>query len=218
VSYNRPNTGHYARDGMAQASSFKSSIRYQGCNSTINNDISRLSSTKPSQQGHSSITDDDLCEITISPSTTKNISPSLSSPNHHSSSLTHLIPLTSSTNQKSSSTESTIVKIPILPSSSSATFPPKHPLGSSLSSIHSLPKRTNPVPQERSRHSSTTSSIRGSIIPAGARRSTSRQSVFDTLATKLTAARKSSTTALASAQQRLSTDNANLFSAYQGKR
>ena len=48
-------------------------------------------------------------------------------------------------------------------------------------------------------------------------RSPSRQSIFGTLATTLTAVRKSSTSALALAQQRLSSDNGNLFSAYQGK-
>ena len=96
MSHNRPHIGHYARDGMAQASSFKSSIRYQVCNSTTDNDIVRLSSTKPSQQGYSSIIDDDLCEITISPTTNKKVSLSSPSPNHHTSSLTHSIPLTSS--------------------------------------------------------------------------------------------------------------------------
>ncbi|CAF0722151.1 unnamed protein product [Adineta steineri] len=199
---------------MAQASSFKSSIRYQVCNSTTDNDISRLSSTKPTQQGYSSIIDDDLCEITISPTpTNKKVSLSSTSPNHNTSSLTHVIPLTTSDSRKTSSNESNIVKIPIQSSSS-----PKYPLGSS-SSIHSLPKQTNPPSQQqqqRSRHSSTNSSTRDSINPTINRQSTSRQSVFDTLATKLTAVRKSSTTALAAAQQRLSTDNANLFSAYQG--
>jgi hypothetical protein len=47
-------------------------------------------------------------------------------------------------------------------------------------------------------------------------RSQSRQSVFGTLATTLTAVRKSSTSALALAQQRLSSDNGHLFSSYQG--
>jgi hypothetical protein len=222
VSHSRPNIGHYARDGMAQASSFKSSIRRQVCNSNTDNDIARLSTTKPSEQGHSSIINDDLCEITISPTTNKIISSSVSSPNHHVSSLTHIIPLTSSDSQKSPSTASTIVKIPIQPSSSSSSSPPKHSLGSSTS-IHSLSKRTNPIAQQQSRHSSLTSSIRGggsggvgSINPSNPVRSTSRQSIFDTLATTLTAVRKGSTSALALAQRRLSTDNANLFSAYQG--
>ena len=98
-------------------------------------------------------------------------------------------------------TESNIVKIPIQPLSSSS---PKHPLGSS-SSIHSLTKQPNPLSQQQQ-----------SRPLSNARQSTSRQSIIDTIATKLTAVRKSSTTALNLAQQRLSTDNVNLFSTYQG--
>lgn len=45
-----------------------------------------------------------------------------------------------------------------------------------------------------------------------------RPSIIGTLATTLSAVRKSSTSALALAQQRLSTDNGNLFSGYQGNR
>ncbi|CAF0756579.1 unnamed protein product [Rotaria sordida] len=202
---------------MAQASSFKSSIRYQVCNSTTDNDISRLSSTKPSEQGHSSIIDDDLCEITISPPTNKKISSSLSSPNHHTSSLTHLIPLTSSVPKKSPSTTSTIVKIPTQPLSSSS----KHPLDCSPS-IQSFTKQTNrpsqqQQQQQRSHQSSTSSSIRDVITPSNIRQSTSRQSVLDTFTTKLTRnVRKTSTSASALAHQRVSTDNDNLFSTYQG--
>jgi hypothetical protein len=154
---------------MAQASSFKSSIRYQVCNSAGDNDISRYSPIKSNQL---SVKNDDLCEITISP-------------NHHSSSLTHLIP-----GQISSSAESTILIKSKEPSSSL----PKHSLGSTLS-ISSNPKPINTPPY---------------------RHSLSRQSIIDTLATTLTAVRKSSTTAFALAQQRLSTDNGNLFSGYQG--
>jgi hypothetical protein len=180
---------------MDQASLFKSSIRYQVCNSAVDNDISHLTSIKPTQQTFSSIIDDDLCEITISPTTNKKSSVSLSSPNHHTSSLTHLIPATSSAGQISSSAESaTLIKLnesssspPPLPP------PPKNPLGSTLS-IVSLTKQ--PYAQTR--------------------QSLSRQSILGTLATTLTAVRKSSTTALALAQQRLSTDNGNLFSGYQG--
>ncbi|CAF0923247.1 unnamed protein product [Rotaria sp. Silwood1] len=206
---------------MAQASSFKSSIRYQVCNSTTDNDISHLSSTKPSEQGHSSIIDDELREITISPTTTKKISSSLSSPNHHTSSLTHLIPLTSSVPKKSSSTESTIVKIPTQPLSSSSA---KYPLDSSPS-IQSHTKQTNRLSQkqqeQQSHRSSRNSSIRDVITPSNIRQSTSRQSASDTFATKLTTnVRKNSTSASALVQQQqqqhVSTDNDNLFSAYQG--
>ncbi len=185
---------------MAQASSIDSSIRYQVCNSTTDNDISRLSSIKLSEKRHSSIPNDDLCEITILPSINKKIS----SPNHHTSSLTQLIPLTSSISQKSPSTELTNIKIPTSSSS-------KHPLGS-------LPSIQSPV--RHTRHSSTNSPSGGADEvhnPANAtRHSTPRQSVFDTIATTLTAVRKSSTSALAAAQQSLSADNANIFSAYQG--
>ena len=146
---------------MAQASSFKSTIRYQVCNSAGDNDPPRYS---PIKSNKLSVKNDDLCEITISPN------------HHHSSSLTHLIP-----GQISSSAEPTS---PI----------PKYPFGSTLS-ISSNPKPT-PTPPHRS--------------------SLSRQSIIGTLATTLTAVRKSSTTALALAQQRLSTDNGNLFSGYQG--
>jgi len=194
VNHSRPNIGHYARDGMAQASSIDSSIRYQVCNSTTDNDISRLSSTKLSEKRHSSTPNDDLCEITILPPPTKKAS----SPNHHTSSLTQLIPL------RSSVPESTSIKIP-------ASLSSKHPLGS-LPSVQS--------PSRPSRRSSTNSSPHGDggeVNPTTtARHSTSRQSVFDTIATKLTAVRKSSTSALAVAQQSLSAENANLFSSYQG--
>jgi hypothetical protein len=179
---------------MAQASSFNSSIRYQVCKSVVDNDISHISSIKPTQQTFSSITDDDLCEITISPSTIKKTSLSLSSPNHHTSSLTQLLPTTSSGGQTSSSAESATLIKSNEPSSPSE----KNPLGSTLSII-SHKKQTN-IQQ----------------LPSNNRQSISRQSIFGTLATTLTAVRKSSTTALALAQQRLSTDNGNLFSGYQG--
>ena len=207
----RPNIGHYARDGMAQASSVDSSIRYQVCNSTIDNDISRFSSSKSSEQRHSTNPPDDLREITISPSTIQPISSSFSFPNHHTSSLTHLIPLTSSVPRISPSTESTIVKIPI---QSASSFSSKHPLGS-LSSIHSLNKRPKSSSQH-SRHSSfraATTELHPTNTP---HRSTSRQSIFETLATTLTAKRKTSTAALSTTQQNVATDNANLFSGYQG--
>jgi len=179
---------------MDQASLFKSSIRYQVCNSAVDNDISHLTSIKPTQQTFSSIIDDDLCEITISPTTNKKPSVSLSSPNHHTSSLTHLIPTTSSAGQISSSAESaTLIKLNESSSSPPPPPPPKNPLGSSLS-IVSITKQPN----------------------TQTRQSISRQSILGTLATTLTAVRKSSTTALALAQQRLSTDNGNLFSGYQG--
>jgi len=195
VNSRRPLLGHYICDGMAQASPFNSSIRYQVCKSVVDNDISHLSSIKPPQQTFSSITDDDLCEITISPSTIKKTSLSLSSPNHHTSSLTQLLPTTSSGGQTSSSAESaTLIKSKEQPSSPSEN----NPLGSTLSII-SHKKQTN-IQQ----------------LPSNNRQSISRQSIFGTLATTLTAVRKSSTTALALAQQRLSTDNGNLFSGYQG--
>ncbi len=206
VNSNCPIFGRYIRDGMAQASSFKSSIRYQVCNSAVDNDISHLSSIKPTQQVFSPNTNDELCEITISPTINKKTSLSLSSPNHHTSSLTHLIPTaTSSGGHTSSSIESgTIIKSNPPPSSSSP--PPKNPLGSS-SSINSLSKRT---------HTQQRPSINSSI-PSNIRQSVSRQSIFGTLATTLTAVRKSSSSALALAQQRLSIDNGTLFSGYQGK-
>jgi hypothetical protein len=184
---------------MAQTSLFNSSIRYQVCKSVADNDISGLSSIKRTQQGFSSINDDDLCEITIS-STTNKKTP-LSSPNHHTSSLTHLIPAASSGGHTSSSAESTTL---IKPKEHSSPLG-KHSLGSTLS-IASLTKQTN-----TQHHPSINSSI-----PSRNRQSISRQSIIGTLATTLTAVRKSSTAALSLAQQRLSTDNANLFSGYQG--
>lgn len=153
---------------MAQTSSIDSSIRYQVCNSTIDNDISRLSTSQSSGKQHSSISKDDLTEITItSPINNEKKIPSLfSSPNHH--------PLP----------ESTTIKIPFQILSS-----PKHPLGSSSSSSIQSPTKPDETNQDRIR-------------------STSKQSLFDTLATTLTAGRKNSTTP--------QTDNANLFSSYQG--
>ena len=162
---------------MAQTSSIDSSIRYQVCNSTIDNDISRLSSEKP-------ISKEDLCEITISspPINNKQIPSSLSSPNHHSH----------------QPFPTTIIKIP-----SQLISSPKHPLGDSCSSsIHSPSKQIQ------------SSSHDDRVNPT--QRSTSRQSLFDTLATTLTSVRKSSTAAFNAAQQNLSTDNTNLFSSYQG--
>ncbi|CAF3238792.1 unnamed protein product [Rotaria socialis] len=206
---------------MAQASSFKSSIRYQVCNSTTDNDISPPSPTKPSQQGYSSIIDDDLCEIRISPTTNRKISPSVSSPNHHASSLTHLIPSKSSVPKKSSSTDSTIIKIPIQPPSLS----PKQPLDSS-SSDQFLTKRVDRISQQQhqqqqqTHQSSTNSSIRDVITTSNIRQSTSRQSALDAVTTKLPAnVRKNSiiaTTSPPAVQQHLSPDNENLFSTYQG--
>ena len=156
---------------MDQVSSFNSSIRYQVCNSTGDERGTRA-------------TQDDLCEITISPSTNPKSPVALSSPNHYESSLlTPLLPTTS-----------------IKPTQTSSLADAHE----SSSSIDSLAKRRG------ARKSRT-------IDPSYAHRASSRQSVFGTLATTLTAVRKSSTSAIASAQQRLSTDNGNLFSAYQGK-
>lgn len=137
-----------ADHGMAQ----KSSIRYQVCNSSTDEDTSPFLTNQINPSTFPSIAEDDLHEITIT------------SPNHLQRSLLKL-------NEPSQS---------------------KYSHGSNLS-ISSIvkPHRT---------------SI--SLHP--------RQSIFGTLATTLTAVRKSSTTALALAQQRLSTDNGNLFSGYQG--
>ncbi|CAF3107092.1 unnamed protein product [Rotaria sp. Silwood2] len=192
---------------MAQASSFKPSIHYQVCNSKVDNDIPRLSSIKSSQQAFSSIVDDDLCEITILPSRNKKSSLPLSSPNHHTSLLKNRIPISSAGGHVSTSVEST-TRFKSIKYSSSSSFSPltKNPRGSSAS-IHSLSKRT----------STQQCSSANSSNPPHNRQSSSRQSIFDTLATTLTAVRKSSTTALALAQQRLSTDNGNIFAAYQGK-
>lgn len=130
----------------------KSSIRYQVCNSSTDEDTSPFLTNQINPSTFPSIAEDDLHEITIT------------SPNHLQRSLLKL-------NEPSQS---------------------KYSHGSNLS-ISSIvkPHRT---------------SI--SLHP--------RQSIFGTLATTLTAVRKSSTTALALAQQRLSTDNGNLFSGYQG--
>ena len=231
MNSSRPNLGHYARDGMAQASSFNSSKLYQVCNTTTDNDISRLSSTNLSEQRHLSNPIDELSEITISPSTTTTTTnKTLSSSNHYTlSSLTHKIPLTSSTIEKKSSFDSTTINIPTQPSLSS-----KHPPLGSLTSIHSLSKRKHS--RQSSRNPSLRSTDSATVIqtplpspppppltsgenphPTVKNRSTSRQSIFDTLATTLTNVRKNSTTALNAAQQNLSTDNnANLFNSYQG--
>jgi hypothetical protein len=187
---------------MAQASSFKSSIRYQVCNASNDNDISRLSSTRVVQKDSSNGNDDDLREITIA---TPN-NPKRSSPNHHVSTLIRS-PVT---------VDSAIVKIPAQHLSSSS---PKHPLISSAS-VHSLSKGGNPpaVVSQPSRRPSVTSTVRGNALPSSpVPRSGSRQSIIDTLATTLTAVRKGSTSALALAQRRLSTDNTNLFATYQGE-
>lgn len=199
VNSNCPVFGHYIRDGMAQTSSLKSSIRYQVCNTAVDNDISHISSINPSEQGQqSSITDDDLCEITISPlptTTIKKTSLSLSSPNHYTSSRTPLIP--------PGHTSATVIK-PTKPCS-----PTTHPLGS-VASIHSLSKQTH-IQQQQQR-----SSINSSLLSHN-HSSTPRPSIFGTLATTLTAARKSSTSAFALAHQQLTNDHRNLFSGYQGK-
>ncbi len=178
VNFNCPVFGHYIRDGMAQASPLKTSIRYQVCSSAVDNDI-----ITPSEQGVSSITDDDLCEITISPTTIRKTSLSLTSPNHHTSSLTQSVPIRSTGGHRSSSTDSATLIKSIQPCSSVI-----NPLDRSLS-IHSLEKQTN------IQH---------------------RPSIFGTLATTLTAVRKSSTSIFALAQHQLSNDNGNLFSSYQG--
>ncbi|CAF4093518.1 unnamed protein product, partial [Rotaria magnacalcarata] len=82
INFNRPLSGHYARDGMAQTSSFKSSIHNQVCNSNIDSDIARLSSIKSSQQVVPSNIHDDLYEIRISPPTSQK-SPLQVSPSNH---------------------------------------------------------------------------------------------------------------------------------------
>ena len=175
---------------MDQTSPFKSSIRYQVCNSIGDEQSARLPAA-------SCVTQNDLCEITISPSTSKKRLVALSSPNHYESSLlTPLIPTTTTAAGQLASQQSA----PIKPTQTSSLADAHE----SSSSIDSLAKRRG------ARKSRT-------IDPSYAHRAASRQSVFGTLATTLTAVRKSSTCALTSAQQRLSTDNTNLFSAYQGK-
>lgn len=186
---------------MAQASSFKPSIHYQVCNSNIDNDIPCPSSIKSSRQATSSNINDDLCEIKISPSTSQQPVLPPSSSNHYSPLPKHFIPTTSATSHVRSSIEYTGRNKP-----TKYPFPSNNPRGSSVS-IQSIPKRLN-TQQGQFLTSSNPSSNRHSI---------SRQSIFDTLATTLTAVRKSSTSAFALAQQRLSTDNGNIFSAYQGK-
>lgn len=126
----------------------KSSIRYQVCNSTTDEDTSPFLTNKNHPSNFASIAEDDLHEISVT------------SPNHLQ--LTEPSPVKYS--HGSNLSISSVVKPPSRPSIS------LHP----------------------------------------------RQSIFGTLATTLTAVRKSSTTAFALAQQRLSTDNGNLFSGYQG--
>jgi len=128
-----PIIGHSIHDGMAQTSTFKSSIQYQLCNSNIDNKIIKSSQINTDD-------DDDLHEVTIT------------SPNCH----------------------------------------------------HNLtPSRLSIVSAHKQQTLSTNHH---------------RPSIIGTLATTLSAVRKSSTSALALAQQRLSTDNGNLFSGYQGNR
>ncbi|UJR37960.1 hypothetical protein I4U23_030644 [Adineta vaga] len=201
---------------MAQASSFKSSIRYQVCNSTTDNDnIHVTTTTKPFEQDHSATNADDLREITISSTTDKKLSlSSSSSPNHHqhSSIQTHFIPLISNHSQKTSPIDSNLIKIQSQSSSSSSSSPSlppppplplsKYPLDS-VSSIHSFSKQTNPV----SHHSSIRDNVNSS---------NTQQSINDILATKLPTSLESSTPILTTTQQRISTENANLFTSYQG--
>ena len=170
---------------MAQTSSIDSSIRYQVCNSTNDNDISRLSTSQSSGKRHSSISKDDLCEITIASPSTSN-EKKISS-NHH--------PLTSTRSRTSPSSDSTIIKIPFqtIPSA-------QQPFASSTSSIQSP---TKPIKSsDEHNHDRIHSS----------HRATSKQSLFETLATTLTTGQKNSTAPLSTTQ----TDNANLFSSYQG--
>ncbi|CAF3388043.1 unnamed protein product [Rotaria socialis] len=189
---------------MAQTSSFKSSIHNQVCNSNIDNDIARLPSIKSSQQVVPSNIHDDLCEIRIFPPTSQKSSSQLPSSNHRTPLSKHLVPFTSTdggggghvTSSSETGTHIKPTKIPLLSNNSR---------GSSVS-IQSLPKRISTQPRP---------SINSSN-PYNHRYSTSRQSIFDTLATTLTAVRKSSTSAFTLAHQRLSSDNGNIFSGYQG--
>ena len=186
---------------MAQISSFKPYVRYQMCNSTSDNDILCPSSIKSPQETRSPVANDDLFEIKISPATNQLNS---SSPNHHTFSLTQLIPANSTHNHRSLSAESTNLIKPIESLSPSA---PKNQHGGSLST-HLLSRPTYTPTRFLTNFSNSSNYSQ----------STPRQSIFDTLATTLTAVRKSSTTALALAQQRLSIDNGTLFSTYQGKK
>lgn len=190
---------------MAQAPSFKPSIHYQVCNSTADHEASHLSTIKPAQQISPPVFEEGLYEIKVSPPTKPKTSSQLSAPNHYASTLKPLTPLKSSAGSKLSSVGSTTLTKPIQPSSSSSHLAQN--TNDSCLSIQSLQRGTST--QHRS-------SLNSSVHSAN-RQSPSRQSIFDTLATTLTAVRKSSTSALALAQQRLSTDNGNLFSAYQGK-
>ena len=148
---------------MAQASSCKSTVRYQVCNSNADDEPSKKSTDENKSLIRSTIESDDLCEITIS---SINQCQSQSRPNHFDS-----------------STNSNIIRN----------------------------LRENDDPSRRLLSSSTISNN-----PSAHPRSSPRPSIFGTLTTTLTAVRKSSTSALALAQQRLSSDNGNLFSAYQG--
>ena len=186
---------------MAQISSFKPCIPYQVCNSTSDNDILRPSSIKSPEQTRLPLANDDLFEIKISPAT--NQLKSTTSSNHYTSSLTPLISAKSTDNYRSLSAESTSFTKSI----KSSSFTSKNPHDGS-SSTHSLSRRIYTQPRSSINFSNS----------SNYRQSTSRQSIFDTLANKLTAVRKSSITALALAQQRLSIDNGTLFSTYQGKK
>ena len=217
MNKSRPKIGHYTRNGMAQISSFNSSIPYQPCNSITDNDVSPLSSAKSIYQKHSSIIDDSLCEITVSPSTVEQIPPpSSSSSDCHISSLVYLNPLESSASLKSFSTESDPVKIPI-ESSSIPSSPSEHPLDTSTS-IHSASKQTTRLSQQQPSHPLTAKSpIYDVVTPSNTHQTTSQRPVFDILAKKIKPVRQNSISATVSVQQHSSTDNDNLLPVYQGE-
>jgi len=204
VNLTRPNIGHYARDGMAQASS---SIRYQVCNEITDNDISRLSTSKSFPKSSSTLKIDDRNASTFSTSISQQ---KVSSPNHHVSTSIETHPVSSSR-----SIDSTREKC------LSSTISPSNPRVSS-ESIQSLSKRSktplNSNPNQ-SQRSSDGLSNRLSLVPTNIHRSSSKSLANETTTTAT--ARKNSIPPSAVAQtsqpqQRLSTDNANLFSTYQG--
>jgi hypothetical protein len=206
VSHSRPNIGHYARDGMAQASSFESSLCHRVSDAINDNDISRRSSSKLLHHESPIVNDDDLNEITISSIQNQ----SNSSSNHHGLSLIDSSSYHTHPVQNSSLTTSSSIKIAVQKSSSTSA---KHPLVVSSLSNHSLCKRTNtPIySQEQSQQLSIASSKRENLLSSAIiSRSTSKQSIVDTLA------RKSSTAPVALAQQCSSAEHDNVHATHRG--
>lgn len=188
---------------MAQASSFKSSIRYQVCDSNNENGFSRLVAVKPTDRIRSNDLKSDSHQINTSPQRTTS--------NHYGSLLIHSLPKESNRATTSSSIESTIVHIP-------SEVPTCSKADTNHNGRSSLTKEPNPILtlEHTSGRSPISSRIHLNTLSANNSSTVSKQSLVDPLGSHTNTAQKDSSPGFPSTPAIVNHDNTNLSIPSQG--